>query len=164
MTMASAGAIWGKYLPDGGIQLHLGLIVQPLLCFVCISSGSKVLCKCFVLENTRSICRVASSIDCDIDCVSCWFGAVPCTLGTDWVLFGFVVCTLGTDGVVLSGVVNDLVMVGCWWNACSVSSASCRFSSAPWELLMSLIVFTQAAIAFIVVPGHGDLDIYCWFS
>jgi len=45
----------------------------------------------FFLENTRAICRVASSIDCDIDRVSCWFGAVPCTLGTDWVLFGFVV-------------------------------------------------------------------------
>jgi hypothetical protein len=24
MTMASAGAIWGKYLPNGNIQCHLG--------------------------------------------------------------------------------------------------------------------------------------------
>ena len=116
------------------------------------------------LKTARPICCLANLSDCAIDRVSRWAVSVPCTLRTEWVIVRIAVCTLGTDGVVLSGVVNDLVMVGCWWNACSVSSASCRFFSAPWELLMSLIVFTQAAIAFIVVPGHGDLDIYCWFS
>jgi len=84
-----------------------------------------------VLENARAICCVTNLSDDDINRVGRWAAAVPCTLGTDWVLVGFVVCTLGTDGVVLSGVANDLAMVGCWWMACSVSSTSCCISSAP---------------------------------
>ena len=48
-------------------------------------------------------------------------------------------CRLQTDGVVRTGVVNDLAMTGCWWMACSVSSTSCRISSAPLGLVMYLI-------------------------
>jgi hypothetical protein len=69
-----------------------------------------------ILKNAHAICCVASLSDCDINRVSRWSGAVPCTLGTDWVPIGFVVFTLGTDGVVLSGVANDLAMVECWWS------------------------------------------------
>ena len=86
-----------------------------------------------VLKNAHAICCVTNSSNDDIDRVSRWADAVPCTLGTDWVLVGFVVCTLGTDGVVLAGVANILTTVGCWWMACSVSSTSCRISSAPWS-------------------------------
>ncbi len=88
--------------------------MQPPLCVVCVSSVGDVLVGVsVVLENARAICCVASSRDCDINCVCRWAGAVPCTLGTDWVQFGFVVRTLGTDGVMLSGFGNILAMVGC---------------------------------------------------
>ena len=74
-------------------------------------------------------------------------------LGTDWVIVGIVVRTLGTDGVVLSGVANKLVMAECWWMACSVISTSCRISSAPLELVMSLIAFAQSVIAFMTLSA-----------
>jgi len=96
---------------------------------------------------------LASSSDCAIDRVSRWAGSVPCTLGTDWVIAGIVVHTLGIDGVVLSGVANELVMAECWWMACSVSSTSCRISSAPLELVMSLIAFVQSAIVFVTLSA-----------
>jgi hypothetical protein len=86
-----------------------------------------------VLKNAHVICPVTNLNNDVIDRVSRWADAVPCTLGTDWVLVGFVVRTLGTDGVVLAGVANNLAMVGCWWMACSVSSTSCRISSVPWS-------------------------------
>ena len=85
--------------------------------------------------------------------VSHWAVSVLCTLGTEWAIVGIVVCTLGTDGVVLSGVANDLTMAGCWWRACSVSSTSCRISSAPLGLVMSLIAFAQSAIAFMTLSA-----------
>ena len=83
------------------------------------------------LESARPICHLAISSDCAIDRVCCQAGSIPCTLRTDWVIIGAVMRTLGTDGVVLSGVANDLAMAECWWMACSVSSTSCRISSAP---------------------------------
>ena len=61
-------------------------------------------------------------------------------------------CTLRTDGVVLSSA-NDLTMAGCWWMACSVSSTSCRISSAPLGLVMSLIAFAQSVIAFMILSA-----------
>ena len=82
-------------------------------------------------KNACSFCCLASSSDCAIDRVSHWVGSVPCTLGTDWVIARIVVHTLGIDGLVLSGVVDELAMAECWWMACSVSSTSCRISSAP---------------------------------
>jgi hypothetical protein len=105
------------------------------------------------LENARPICCLASSSDFAIDRVSRWAVSVPCTLGTDGVIVGIVVCTLGTDGVVLTGVANNLSMAGCWWMACSVSSTSCRISSAPLELVMSLITFAHSAIAVITLSA-----------
>jgi len=104
-------------------------------------------------KNARPICYLASLSDCAIDRVSCWAVSVLCTLGTEWVIVGNVVCTLGTDGVVLSGVANDLTMAGCWWMAWSVSSTSCRISSAPLGLVMSLIAFAQSVIAFMTLSA-----------
>ncbi len=101
------------------------------------------------LKSARPICCLASSSDCAIHRVSRWAGSVPCTLGTDWVLVGIAMRTFGTDGVVLSGVANELAMVECWWMACLVSSTSCCISSAPLELVISLIAFAQSAIAFM---------------
>ena len=128
------------------------------LCFFLLKGIVLVLCVggVFVgfsvgLESAHPICCLASLSDCAIGCVSRWAGSVPCTLGPDWVIVGIVVRTLGTDGVVLSGVANELVMVECWWMACSISSTSCRISSAPLELVMSLIAFAQSAIAFMTL-------------
>jgi hypothetical protein len=105
------------------------------------------------LESVRPICRLAILSDCTIDRVSHWAGSVPCTLGIDWVIAGIVVRTLGADGVVLSGVANELVMAECWWMACSVSSTNCCTSSAPLELVMSLIASAQSAIAFMTLSA-----------
>ncbi len=104
-------------------------------------------------ENVRPICCLASSIDCVIDRVSRWADSVSCTLGADGVIVGIAVCTLGTDWVVLSGVANDFAMAECWWMACSVSSTSCRISSAPLGLVMSLIAFAQSAIVFMTLSA-----------
>ena len=104
-------------------------------------------------ENAHPICCLASSSDCAIDRVSRWAVSVLCTLGTEWVIVGDVVCTLGTDGVELTGVANDVTMAGCWWMAWSVSSTSCRISSAPLGLVMSLIAFAQSAIAFMTLSA-----------
>ena len=64
-----------------------------------------------------------------------------------------VVHTLGIDGLVLSGVVDELAMAECWWMACSVSSTSCRISSVPLGLVMSLIAFAQSVIAFMTLSA-----------
>ena len=104
-------------------------------------------------KNACPITCLASSSDCAIDHVSHWAVSVLCTLGTEWVIVGNVVCTLGTDGVVLSGVVNNLTMAGCRWMACSVSSTSCRISSVPLGLVMSMIIFVQSGIAFMTLSA-----------
>jgi hypothetical protein len=128
------------------------------LCFFQLKGIVLVLCVGGVLvgspiglDSARPSCCLASLSDCAVDRVSHWAGSVHCTFGTDWVLVEIVVRTLGTDGVVLSGVANELVMVECWWMACSVSSTSCRISSAPLELVMSLIAFAQSAITFMTL-------------
>ena len=133
---------------------------SALLAFLLTQSACLVLCVggalvgfSIGLENARPICCLASLSDCAIDRVSCWAVSVPCTLGTDWVIVGIAVCTLGTDGVVLSGVANDLTMAGCWWMACSVSSTSCRISSVPLGLVMSMIVFAQSGMAFMTLSA-----------
>jgi len=104
-------------------------------------------------KNACPICCLTSSSDCAIDRVNRWAVSVLCTLRTEWVIVGNVVCTLGTDGVLLSGVANDLMMAGCWWMAWSVSSTSCRISSAPLGLVMSLIAFAQSVIAFMTLSA-----------
>jgi len=105
------------------------------------------------LENAHPICCLVSSSDCAINRVSHWAVSFPYTLRTEWVIVGNVVCTLGTDGVVQYGVANNLLMAGCWWMACSVSSTSCRISSVPLGLLMSVIAFAQSAIAFMTLSA-----------
>ena len=122
--------------------------VGPVLCGGGVQVGFSV-----DFENVRPICRLASSIDCVIDRVIRWAGSVSCTLGADGVIVGIAVRTLGTDWVVLSGVANDFAMAECWWMACSVSSTSCRISSAPLGLVMSLIAFAQSAIAFMILSA-----------
>ncbi len=104
-------------------------------------------------ENVRLICRLASLIDCVINHVIPWAGSVSCTLGADGVIVGIAVCPLGTAWVVLSGVANDFAMAECWWMACSVTSTSCRISSAPLGLVMSLIAFAQSAIVFMILSA-----------
>ena len=112
------------------------------------------------LESARPICRLASSSDCAIDRVSRWAVSVPCTLGTEWVIVSIVGCTLGTGGVVRTGVANDLLMAGCWWMACSVSSTSYHISSAPLGLVMSLIAFAQSAITFMTLGDGWSRDVF----
>ena len=104
-------------------------------------------------ENARLICCLASLSDYAIDRVSRWAVSVLCALRTEWAIVGIVVCTLGTDGVVLYGVANDLTMTGCWWMACSESSTSCRISSVPLGLVMTLIAFAQSVIAFMTLSA-----------
>ncbi len=123
-------------------------VIVPVLCIGGVHVGLLV-----DLKSACLICCLASSIDCVINSVSRWAGSVPCTLGTDGVIVGIVVRTLRTDGVVLSGVVNDFAMAECCWMACSVSSTSCRISSAPLGLVMSLIAFAQSAIAFMTLSA-----------
>jgi hypothetical protein len=135
------------------VSLHCLLFFQRIflvrvLCVEDVLVGVSVVC-----TNARVICLVASLSDKDIDRVSRWAGAAPCTLGTDWVLVRCVVRTLRTDGVMLSGVENVLAMVGSWWMACSVSSTSCCISSLPWAPLMSLIAFAQSVIAFMILSA-----------
>jgi hypothetical protein len=105
------------------------------------------------LKTAHPICCLANSSDCAIKRVSCWAVSVSCTLGTEWVIVGIVVYTLRTGGVVQTGVTNNLAMAGCWWMACSVSSTSCRISSAPLGLVMSFIAFVQSAIAFMTLSA-----------
>ncbi len=109
-------------------------VIVPVLCVGGVHVGFSV-----DLESARPICCLASSSDCVINRVSRRAGSVP--------------CTLGTDGVVLSGVANDFAMAECWWMACSVSSTSSRISSAPLELVMSLIAFVHSAIMFMTLSA-----------
>ncbi len=103
------------------------------------------------LKTAHPICCLAHSSDCAINRVSRGAVFVPCPLRTEWVIVGIGECTLGTGEVVRTWVANDLAMAGCWWMACSVSSTSCRISSAPLGLVMSLIAFAQSVIAFMTL-------------
>ena len=123
-------------------------VIVPVLCVGGVHVGLSV-----DLESACPICHLVSSSDCVIDRVSRWAGSVSCTLGDDGVIVGIAVRTLRTDGVVLSGVANDFAMAECWWMACSVSSTSCRISSVPLGLVMSLIAFAQSAIPFMILSA-----------
>ena len=133
--------------------LHCLLFFQLKVLVLVLCIGGALVGFSVGLKTARPICCSANLSDCTIDRVRRWAVSVPCILGTEWVIIGIVVCTLGTDGVVQTGVANNLAMAGCWWIACSVSSTSCRISSAPMGLVMSLIVLAQSAITFMTLSA-----------
>ena len=156
--------LWFRILCWWQGWLILELNAQPPLCVALRLFQLKVLVLvlCFGgalvgfsvgLKTACLICCLANLSDCAIDRVRRWAVSAPCTLGSEWVIVGIVVCTLGTDGVVRTGVANNLAMAGCCWMACSVSSTSCRISSAPLGLVMSLIVLAQSAITFMTLSA-----------